>query len=191
MDAEDVVAVLGRLESVGIAVWVDGGWGVDALVQRETRPHNDLDLAIAESDLAVAARVLSRDNFRHAADVEPGMPARFVLLDERGRKIDFHPLVFDADGNGWQQLSADARPPPAAGHGWGCYRVDGLGAVGRINGRLVRCLSPALQMRFHQGYGLHEADRHDMELLASTFDLPLPTQRPRQIRAPRASKDRR
>jgi hypothetical protein len=32
MTATDVLEVLGRLEAAGLAVWVDGGWGVDALV---------------------------------------------------------------------------------------------------------------------------------------------------------------
>jgi lincosamide nucleotidyltransferase A/C/D/E len=43
MRAEDVLRVLGVLRGVGVDVWVGDGWGVDALVGRETRPHRDLD----------------------------------------------------------------------------------------------------------------------------------------------------
>jgi lincosamide nucleotidyltransferase A/C/D/E len=39
--------VLELFESEAIEVWIDGGWGVDALVGRQTRPHEDLDLVVA------------------------------------------------------------------------------------------------------------------------------------------------
>ena len=37
MTPQRVLALLDLLE--GLAVWVDGGWGVDALVGRQTREH--------------------------------------------------------------------------------------------------------------------------------------------------------
>jgi hypothetical protein len=40
----EVVDVLERLDRAGVPVWLDGGWGVDALVGRQTRAHRDLDL---------------------------------------------------------------------------------------------------------------------------------------------------
>jgi lincosamide nucleotidyltransferase A/C/D/E len=46
MSAADVLDVTSRLEAAGISFWLDGGWGVDALVGRETRPHSDLDLVV-------------------------------------------------------------------------------------------------------------------------------------------------
>lgn len=40
--------MIDQLTAAGIRVWVDGGWGVDALVGRQTRHHDDLaDLADA------------------------------------------------------------------------------------------------------------------------------------------------
>jgi lincosamide nucleotidyltransferase A/C/D/E len=38
--------VLADLTEAGCSVWVAGGWGVDALVGRQTRLHRDLDLAL-------------------------------------------------------------------------------------------------------------------------------------------------
>ena len=32
MKAEDVIGIYTKLEDLGIKVWVDGGWGVDALL---------------------------------------------------------------------------------------------------------------------------------------------------------------
>jgi lincosamide nucleotidyltransferase A/C/D/E len=39
------------LEKLGIEIWVDGGWGVDALLGEQTRPHKDLDIAIQQKDV--------------------------------------------------------------------------------------------------------------------------------------------
>jgi hypothetical protein len=44
MDAANLLRVVGHLEAEGIDVWLDGGWGVDALLGQETREHDDLDL---------------------------------------------------------------------------------------------------------------------------------------------------
>src|SRR5690348_5922530 len=44
MSAEDVSAILDRLEGAGLTVWIDGGWAIDAVAARETRRHDDLDL---------------------------------------------------------------------------------------------------------------------------------------------------
>lgn len=158
MTVDDVVEVLDALEEAGLSVWVDGGWGVDALAGRVTRPHADLDLAIDRAELAEATRVLQELGWRHDATVEPGLPARLVVRDQRGRQVDLHPLKFDDAGNGWQQLSD-------GGEDWGRYPAEGLAGWGSIGGRKVRCLTAALQIRFRQGYELSAKDEHDLELL--------------------------
>jgi lincosamide nucleotidyltransferase A/C/D/E len=170
MDGEDVVEVLDCLESADISAWLDGGWGVDALVARQTRPHTDLDLAIAREDLPRAELALAALGFGHDPAIEPGLPARFVCVDHRGRQVDFHPLVFDSAGNGWQQLSD-------TGRAWGCYEAEQLRATGSIRGRTVRCLSAELQLRFRRGYEWGDRDEHDVRLLTQEFDLPAPPPR--------------
>lgn len=42
MSAERVLDLLDLLVDRGLDVWVDGGWGVDALAGRQTREHGDL-----------------------------------------------------------------------------------------------------------------------------------------------------
>jgi lincosamide nucleotidyltransferase A/C/D/E len=167
MTVTDVVDVLNRLEIAGVDIWLDGGWAVDALVGAQTRPHADLDLALARSDLEPAANALVDAGFNHEPAAAPGLPARYVMRDRGGREVDFHPLIFDAAGNGWQQLSP-------SGRAWGCYEADGLAAAGAIDGRSVRCLSAELQMRFRRGYEWSERDEHDIRLLAQAFELPMP-----------------
>src|SRR6266700_6998743 len=44
MTAADVLEIVDLLERVGVEPWVNSGWGVDALLGEQTRPHEDLDL---------------------------------------------------------------------------------------------------------------------------------------------------
>jgi lincosamide nucleotidyltransferase A/C/D/E len=37
VSAEHVIGIIERLSVAGIGVWVCGGWGIDALLGRETR----------------------------------------------------------------------------------------------------------------------------------------------------------
>jgi Aminoglycoside-2''-adenylyltransferase len=46
MTFSQMLAVLNAVRSVGCRFWVEGGWGVDALVGHQTRPHRDVDLDI-------------------------------------------------------------------------------------------------------------------------------------------------
>jgi len=57
MRSEDATTVLDALAAAGVDVWVDGGWGVDALVLGQTRHHDDLDLVVSltDHDMAVGA----------------------------------------------------------------------------------------------------------------------------------------
>ncbi|MFL5939492.1 MAG: nucleotidyltransferase domain-containing protein, partial [Gaiellaceae bacterium] len=90
MNEDDVLDVLRRLDAAGLAWWIDGGWGVDALLGEETRPHDDLDLIVRREDLD-RARALLPEFVRVEDD---WWPARYVLRDASGRQIDFHPVTF-------------------------------------------------------------------------------------------------
>jgi lincosamide nucleotidyltransferase A/C/D/E len=162
MHADDVLAILHMLEQRGVTVWLDGGWGVDALLGQQTRPHDDLDLVIPfdliptiEATLAVAGFVLTEDE----------KPTRFVLRDDHGRCIDFHPVIFDAQGDGLQRLQdgSDFHYPAA-----------GFTGSGLIAQQSVRCITAAAQVLCHLGYEPDEKDVHDMYQLTTHFQLSLP-----------------
>jgi len=165
MSRNDVLEVLEHLAGHDIDVWLDGGWGIDALVARQTRPHGDLDLVVAQGDLPRAEAALAGAGFKRVPDVTPGLPARLALSATGERRVDLHPVLFDDYGNGWQPLGAGA---------WGGYPADGLAGSGAIAGRDVCCLTPELQLRHHLGYQLAESDRHDLRLLAQHFGIALP-----------------
>ncbi|MDR2125703.1 MAG: aminoglycoside adenylyltransferase, partial [Prevotellaceae bacterium] len=44
MTEQNVIEILKIAKRTGIALWLDGGWGVDALAGRQTRLHNDVDV---------------------------------------------------------------------------------------------------------------------------------------------------
>jgi lincosamide nucleotidyltransferase A/C/D/E len=165
LDAADVLRVLDELDRAGLVVWLDGGWGVDALLGHHSRPHQDLDLVIARDDVAAAQAALAGLGFRPDPATVPGLPARVLLADPDGRQVDLHLVVFDAQGNGWQELGEGA---------WGAYPAEELTGVGRVGGRPVRCLTPRLQVRHHLGYPLDATDRYDLGRLAERFGVAVP-----------------
>lgn len=95
MGPEDVLEVLDCLTSAGVAAWVDGGWGVDALLEEQTRPHDDLDLVIALDDADETVAAHASRGFQVDEDQRP---TRFVLTDAADRRVDFHTVTFDAEG---------------------------------------------------------------------------------------------
>jgi lincosamide nucleotidyltransferase A/C/D/E len=166
MTAEDLLEVLETLTSIGVDVSIEGGWGVDALVGGQSRKHADVDLAIARAKCDDALAALAGLGYAVDDSAQPGPPARLALVDRRGRKVDLHPLVFDDDGNGWQQLA------PAGG--WLLHSARYLWHEGRVEGRRVACIAPEQQLAFHLGYVWTDRDRHDLGLLHERFGIPLP-----------------
>ena len=181
--AEDVVDLYSGLLARGVQLWVDGGWGIDALVGWQTRSHKDFDAIVAFEDLPTLTRFLSGRAFalkeiwpenRWAPCPEllaligrerPAVEAAtaFVLEDGSGRELDFHVVRFDGYGHGMPAWKGDFVFPPEA--------FAGLGVVG---GTRVRCLSAETQMRTHTGYVLQESDVHDLRLLHDRFGIDYP-----------------
>ena len=52
MTAQDVIEFVQLLNQNQIEVYIDGGWGVDALLGQQTRTHADLDIAVQHKDVA-------------------------------------------------------------------------------------------------------------------------------------------
>ena len=62
MTSADVLEIYSGLANIGICIWIDGEWGVDALLGRQTRPHKELEIAIEDHQLlrpSVAAGVFA------------------------------------------------------------------------------------------------------------------------------------
>lgn len=163
MPAQDVLTLLDALSTAGVPVWLDGGWGVDALLGEQTRPHGDVDVVMSLDDVPAAVHALAILGFGVAEDY---LPTRLVLRAPGGRAVDVHPVSFDSTGDGWQ---AAANPD-----GSDCrYPADGF-TSGSVDGQEVGCLSPRVQVAHHTGYVPRPHDRLDVARLAERFGLPLP-----------------
>jgi len=71
MDASSLLAVIGQLQADGISVWIDGGWGVDALLGHQTREHDDLDLVIELDDATCVMGLLGSLGYEMVAGHRP------------------------------------------------------------------------------------------------------------------------
>ena len=164
MDAAGVHAVLDALAAAGCPCWISGGWGVDALVGRRTRPHRDLDLAIDAAREPDAMRALEALGYAVETDWRP---VRVELVEPGEGRVDLHPVVFK-DGAGRQAgLDGD----------WFDYPRGDL-VTGTIDGRTVPCISPRLQLTFHQGYEPRDVDVMDLRRLHELIaDGPLTPER--------------
>jgi lincosamide nucleotidyltransferase A/C/D/E len=162
LNADDVVDVVMRLRAADIPFWIEGGWGIDALLGEQTRRHDDLDLGVCSDDVE---RI--RAAFPELDRSDEEWPSSFVLRDTR-RKLDCHPLTFDEHGDGWQ-ANRTGGPP----HRW---PREHLNAHGNIGGVEVPCISPELQLRWHCYPEFDDIDFDDVTRLAQRFGLELPAE---------------
>jgi len=149
--------VLDVLDHVPDAI-VDGGWGIDALIGRVTREHDDLDLVVPRARADAIAEALRPVGFTKRID-EP--PARIVLSTEFDQRVDLH--VVTPSGRGMVQ--------ELPGGGRFTYALNG---EGMILGRRIRCLSAGMQVVTHSGYEPDELDIADLTLLSAATGESLP-----------------
>ncbi len=163
LTASDVVEILGWLEDADLNVWLDGGWGHDAVLGEQTRQHDDLDL-IADSD--ECPRLITALTQHGFAVTERDSSDAFVLEDGAGRQVDVHCARFDAAGNGLYRMSN--------GEDWP-FPAKGLRGEGTIGDRPVRCMTPQQQVLCKTGdFEPSEADFQDVRLLHQRFGVEIP-----------------
>lgn len=169
--AEDVISIYQSLSDNSIQVWLTGGWGIDALLQEQTRPHKDLDVIVLVDDVVRMRDLLGRDGYglkelwsenswvvdSHGAEI----PTAFVLQHSEGREIDVHAMRLDDRGNGLPAWAAEGL----------VFRGEDLAGEGVITGLAVRCISPEMQVLCHTGYDLPHEQLRDLELLQDRFGV--------------------
>ena len=143
---------------------VVGGWGVDALVHRRTRPHKDLDVLVLRQDLLQLDHVMAEHGFVRTllwpnenlwiVIDDANCPTAYVMTDPLGRELDIHVLDRGADGERVPLWSTSQR-----------FHAEFLEGRGCIAGTPVACMSPEGQLVMHTGYDLPGSHQADVALL--------------------------
>ena len=158
MTAQDVIKIVELLNENNIDVIIDGGWGVDSLLGKQTRSHQDLDVAVLHKDVAKIRALLEAKGF-HDIPRDDTWECNFVLGDDQGHLFDLHSCTFDGAGNNVFGVK---------------YPFDSLLGTGSINGHPVKCISPDWIVKFHTGYTLDGNEYHDVKLLCQKFGFEMP-----------------
>ena len=163
MKSSEVIELYNNLKNNNIDIWLDGGWGVDALLKKQTREHNDVDIVIQQKDVDAFIHLLAEKGYRMIQN-EDKTDWNFVLEDDHDHRIDTHVIVFDEKGNG-------IYGPLERGVQYPAYAFEGEGTV---DGQTVRCLTAEYQVVSHTGYKIDENDRRDVKALCERFNIDYP-----------------
>lgn len=158
MPPEVVLEFVQLMNDQGIEVILDGGWAADALLGYQSRPHEDLDVAVFHKDVPAIRDLLETRGYS-IVPRNDSWECNFVYGNPEGHLIDIHSCSFDEEKN----------------HIYGVkYTWEALQGSGQIEGVDVRCIPPEILVQYHTGYTLDENDYHDVKLLCEKFNLTLP-----------------
>ena len=130
MASKNVVDLYNKLENLGIKIWIDGGWSVDALLGKQLRPHKDLDIALQWKDVPKLREVLAGQGYKR---VREDSQWNFIVADDKGHEIDVHAFIYDDKGNVVEGIM---------------YPAESLTGTGAIDDHSVRCISPKYMVEF-------------------------------------------
>jgi lincosamide nucleotidyltransferase A/C/D/E len=163
-----VLHVLDLADTAGARLWLDGGWGIDALLGEQTREHGDLDVTLEARHLDAFLGALAAEGFTPVGE-EGATPWNFLLCRRRGGRLqvlDLHVVVLDAEGKGVVGPPEQHKAFPAAS----------LTGRGQVGGRDVDCISAPWVVRFHDTYAGDAKDRTDVRAVCERFGLEVPEQ---------------
>lgn len=156
VDQNALAEILSLLDCLKIKYWIEGGWGIDLLLGKQSREHRDVDVDFDSRHTERLLRALQEAGYHVVTDQ---LPTRAELYHPRLGFLDIHPFVIKEDGS--------ARQADLNG-GWYEFASDFFTAV-NWQGRCVPCISAKAQKLFHSGYELREVDRIDLEQLEFFF----------------------
>ena len=141
MPADAVLRHLGRLDGDQVDYRVGGGWGVDALLQEQTREHSDLYLWLPAAHLERLLPALAADGLDRVFPWPGDRPWNSVLHDGQSRRVDLHLHETLPDGSIHYGSVIDGSTLP-------CRGVDRLGRHQRRRGTVrTSAVGPPLAHR--------------------------------------------
>gem|GEM_PF-513353 len=158
MTSESVSNFYNWLKQNGITVWIDGGWGVDALFGRQTRDHADLDIAVQRKDNANLRQLLENNGYKEEKR-DDSSEFMYFMKSEAGQGVDIHAFEYDENGKNIYGIQ---------------YPFGSLTGTGQISGQEVNCIDPKFMFQFKTGYEPKEKDLQDVRALSNEFGFELP-----------------
>ena len=133
----DVKQILQFAIDAEIKVFLDGGWGVDALLGYQSRAHNDIDIFVEKNDYQNFIEIMKANGF-YEIKMEYTTLNHTVWEDLKNRIIDLHCFEYTDEG----EILYDGD----------CFPVETFSGKGRIEEIEVSCIEPYSQVMFHLGY---------------------------------------
>ncbi len=158
MTKEEVVYLYILLEKLGIKIWIDGGWAVDALLGEQTREHKDLDVAVNKKDSIPLIEFLEKSGYK---EIRRDSEDNIVFGNNLDNEIDVHVFILDDKGNVVGGIE---------------YPTESLSGSGTINGQVVRCISPDYMVKFLTPWLSKHPDKYlkDISALCKKFGIEYP-----------------
>jgi lincosamide nucleotidyltransferase A/C/D/E len=154
----DIIEITDR---EGIAVWFVGGYGIDALEGRITRPHGDIDIMAQDTDLDRLHAAAIANGFR----VDDYTPPHHVMASKDGVHVDC--IVWRRLGDGRLAIDTGEKGVFAMPGEALCDEPNGVlcGLPVRSGGyELIYCLKAGFRAYAPESE-LRDKDRHDLEIL--------------------------
>ena len=156
VDIESFLKIIDLMTNLKIHYWVEGGWGIDVLIGKQTRKHRDVDIDFDAAFEGLLIKELESLGYRITMDQRP---SRVELHHPIHGTIDIHPFIIAEDREmkqanpegGWFELQTD-------------WFTDSV-----FEGRTIPCVSVAGQRLFHDGYDLRDIDIADLKNLNDAF----------------------
>ena len=150
-------------EENDIAIWIDGGWCVDALLNFQTRKHEDLDIAVSRKDNIKLHELIENDGWKEEKR-DDCWECNYVMKSEGMYLIDVHVFEYDEQGKNIYGVP---------------YPFGSFNGKGKINEQWVNCVNPECMFKFKLwADDTHceprEKDIMDAQLLAEKFKFKLP-----------------
>jgi lincosamide nucleotidyltransferase A/C/D/E len=164
MRAEAASEFMAALQAHGVAACVGGGWAVDALVGKQTRPHEDLDIWVDAADTEALFAAVVDQGLDRIYPWPGDRPWNFVLHDGESRRVDLH--MYELLANGRLHYGSVTAPF--------VFTERDLSGRGQIAGIPVRCERPEFALQNRTGYKARDTDRHDVAVLCGHFGIQLP-----------------
>lgn len=160
MKEDKVLELLELFYTKGIDVVVDGGWSVDALLGKQTREHNDLDLAVEQRYAQKLRDLLSARGYKEIPR-DDSWEANFVLSDGQGNELDVHTYTFDENHKNIFGVK---------------YPYESLQGTGFIGGRSVKCITPKYMVEFIDEWVHKWPKKYGsvIHALCGKYNIPLP-----------------